>query len=48
MPDVLRSAHRENDKAVMKAYGFRIKDFTEEDCVSELMKLYKKLVDKKE
>ena len=43
MPDVLRSAHRENDKAVMKAYGFRIKDFTEEDCVSELMKLYKKL-----
>ena len=48
MPDVLRIAHRENDKAVMKAYGFKIKDFTEEDCVSELMKLYKKLTAEKE
>ena len=27
----------------MKAYGFPIKGFTEEDCVSELMKMYQKL-----
>ena len=45
MPDILRKAHRENDKAVMKAYGFKTShaDFTEEDCVAELMKLYKHL-----
>lgn len=30
----------------MKAYGFPIKDFTEEDCVAELMKMYQKLVEK--
>ena len=45
MPDILRKAHRENDKTVMKAYGFKTSytEFTEEDCVAELMKLYKKL-----
>ena len=43
MPDDLRKAHVENDKAVMKAYNFNTKhsEFTEEDCVRELMKLYK-------
>ena len=48
MPDVLRKAHRENDVAVMKAYGFKTsyKDFSEEDCVAELMKLYKALTTK--
>ena len=45
MPDILRKAHRDNDIAIMKAYGFKTSyiDFTEEDCVAELMKLYKKL-----
>ena len=46
MPIELRKAHQANDRAVMKAYGFPIKDFTEEDCVAELMKMYQKLVDK--
>lgn len=39
MPIELRSAHRENNKAVMSAYGFSTK-MTEEECVVELMKLY--------
>ena len=45
MPDVLRKAHRENDKAVLKAYGFKTSytEFSESDCVAELMKLYKEL-----
>ena len=46
MPVELRKAHQANDRAVMKAYGFPIKDFTEEDCVAELMKMYQKLVEK--
>ena len=46
MPIELRKAHQANDRAVMKAYGFPIKDFTEEDCVAELMKMYQKLVEK--
>lgn len=44
MPKELRKAHQENDKAVMRAYGFSIK-MTESECVSELMKMYQKLVD---
>lgn len=39
MPKELREAHRANDRAVMKAYGFDIL-MTEEDCVTELLKLY--------
>ena len=46
MPIELRKVHQANDRAVMKAYGFPIKDFTEEDCVAELMKMYQKLVEK--
>ena len=46
MPPVLRKAHKENDKAVMAAYGF-ITNLTETECVTELMKLYQKLTDKK-
>lgn len=30
-------------KAVMQAYGFSVKDTTEESCVAELMKLYQQL-----
>ena len=43
MPPELRKAHQFNDKAVMQAYGFSIKDTTEESCVAELMKMYQKL-----
>lgn len=44
MPLQLRKAHQLNDKAVMEAYGFPIKNFTESDCVAELMKLYQSLI----
>lgn len=43
MPSELRKAHRENDKAVMRAYGFDIKTTTESSCTSELMKMYAEL-----
>jgi hypothetical protein len=43
MPPELRKAHQQNDKAVMQAYGFPIKNFTESDCVAELMKLYQQI-----
>jgi hypothetical protein len=43
MPPELRKAHVANDKAVMQAYGFLIKDFTRSDCVAELMKMYQTL-----
>lgn len=46
MPTELRKAHIANDKAVMAVYGFSTK-MSEEDCVAELMKLYKKHVDNK-
>lgn len=40
----LLHAHRENDRAVMEAYGFPVKnDFTESMCVAELMRMYLKL-----
>lgn len=46
MPPELRKAHQANDRAVMQAYGFPVKnDFTESMCVAELMKLYQKLVE---
>ncbi|MBO5512922.1 MAG: SAM-dependent DNA methyltransferase [Clostridia bacterium] len=44
MPKELRKAHQENDKAVMKAYGFDIKTMTESGCVAELMRMYQSLV----
>ncbi len=43
MPSELRKAHQENDRAVMKAYGFDVKTMTESTCVSELMKMYQEL-----
>lgn len=46
MPPELRNAHRANDFAVMKAYGFS-KDMTQSRCVAELMKKYQnKLVNR--
>lgn len=44
MPLELRKAHQENDKAVMEAYGFNWRNMSESECVSELMKLYQKLI----
>ena len=43
MPPELRKAHQQNDRAVMQAYGFSVKDMTESTCVAELMKMYQKL-----
>jgi type I restriction-modification system DNA methylase subunit len=39
-PELL-TAHQQNDRAVMQAYGFPVKNtFTESHCVAELFKLY--------
>ena len=46
MPPELRKAHQANDRAVMAAYGFSVKDMTEAACVAELMKIYQSLVGK--
>ena len=43
MPSELRKAHQANDKAVMKAYGFK-KDLSESAIVAELMKMYQDLI----
>ncbi len=49
MPPELRTAHQNNDKAVMEAYGFRVVEngkrrwLTESETVAELMKLYQEL-----
>ncbi|MCC8128713.1 MAG: hypothetical protein LIO51_02090, partial [Clostridiales bacterium] len=43
MPPELRRAHQQNDRAVMQAYGFSVKDTTESSCVAELMKLYQRM-----
>jgi hypothetical protein len=45
MPPDLLKAHRELDKAVMKLYGFPVKDFTEADCVAALMERYQALAE---
>lgn len=45
MPPELRKAHQQNDKAVMRAYGFDIKTTTESSCVAELMRRYQGLME---
>ena len=45
MPPELLKAHQLNDKAVMQAYGFSIKDTSEADCVAKLMQMYKELTE---
>ena len=45
MPIEVRKAHQENDKAVMQAYGFPIRDTSEADCVAKLMQMYKGLTE---
>ena len=44
-PELLK-AHRDNDKAVMQAYGFNLK-MRESEIVAELFKMYEKLTKKK-
>ena len=44
MPDDLRAAHKENDRAVMAAYGFD-ESMTDTDIVRELLALYKSEVE---
>ena len=43
MPPELRRAHQDNDRAVMAAYGFPVKGFTESDCVARLFEMYQGL-----
>ena len=45
MPPQLRRAHQNNDRAVMQAYGFSVKDMTESKCVAELMGMYQRLTE---
>lgn len=46
MPSDLFKAHKQNDAAVMEAYGFDWRKMSEDDCVAELMKMYQELVNK--
>ena len=43
MPIELRKAHRENDKAVMEAYGFKY-GMEESEIVAELFRMYEEIV----
>lgn len=47
MPPELRKAHQDNDRAVMKTYGFSVKEMTASSCVAQLMRMYQELTDKK-
>jgi len=44
MPPALQKAHQALDRAVMKLYGFNVKETTEADCVARLMERYQGLV----
>ena len=46
MQQELKDAHKANNKAVMKAYGFKA-DMTESEIVAELMKMYQRLTEGK-
>lgn len=47
MPPELRTAHQQNDRAVMQAYGFSVREMTESSCVAALMKMYQQLTEQK-
>lgn len=47
MPQELRKAHQDNDKAVIAAYGYGA-SMTEPEIVADLMKRYQELISKKE
>jgi len=44
MPPELLKAHRALDSAVMKLYGFSVKDTSEAQCVAALMERYRELI----
>ena len=44
MPPELLKTHRKLDRAVMKLYGFSVKDTNETACVAALMELYREMV----
>ena len=44
MPPDLRKAHKDNDKAVMEAYGMNPKEFTEDSSNAVLLNLYNKII----
>lgn len=44
MPIDLRKAHKENDKAVFEAYGFKGREMGESELVEKLMVLYNKII----
>lgn len=46
MPPELQKAHKANDIAVMKAYGFNVKETSEASCVAALMRMYQELTSK--
>ena len=48
MPVELRKAHQENDKAVMEAYDFDIKNTSAVDCVAKLMEMYKEITEQQD
>ena len=43
MPQDLRKAHEENDRAVLDSYGFP-RSITESEIVSKLFEMYQRLV----
>ena len=45
MPEDLRKAHEENDRAVLDAYGFP-RSITESEIVSRLFEMYQELIRK--
>jgi hypothetical protein len=45
MPPELLKEHRNLDRAVMKLYGFPLKDFSEADCVARLMERYREMTE---
>ena len=48
MPSDLRKAHEENDKAVLKAYGFKGREIEDSELVEKLMVLYKKIINEEQ
>lgn len=45
MPGELRAAHKENDRAVIEAYGFA-ENISEREILAEMMRMYKNLTEK--
>lgn len=46
MPTELRKAYQQNNRTVIQAYGFSVKDMTESKYVAELMRMYQELANR--